>query len=108
MNGTMNLVSLVGNVVRDFELRKANNGDLVVNLDVIIDNPFSQEKKTYVNLTAWDRVAEAMAEKLYKGSKVFIHGRLTTDQYTDKATGQVSNKLIVTVSNFFDLTKPKE
>lgn len=105
MSSVLNQVTFIGNVVRDFEIRETPSGNSVANLEVIVDNPNIPDKKTYVNLTAWDKVAIAMHSRLNKGSKVFVVGRLSTDQTFNQASNQISNKLIVTVNSFYDLTR---
>lgn len=95
----LNQVNLVGNVVRDFELRETPNGDKVANLEIILDNKNSQ-RKTFVSLTAWSVVGTAISKVACKGSKIFVNGRLTNDSFFDRETDKEYNKLIVTVDNF--------
>ena len=103
----LNQVTLIGNVVRDFHVRKTASNAEVTNLEIILDNPASPDKKTFVNVTAWDKLAETMASRLKKGSKVFLQGRLNTDSSIDKVTGETFSSLIVTATGFLDLTVRK-
>jgi len=103
----LNQVILIGNVVRDFQVRKTSSDADVTNLEIIIDNPNSPEKKTFVSVTAWDKLAETMASRLKKGSKVFLQGRLNTDVSTDRETGETFSSLVVTATSFIDLTVRK-
>lgn len=105
MSSVLNQVTFIGNVVKDFTIRETPNGDKVVNIEVIVDNPNFPDKKTYVNLTAWDKIAGVMVSRLTKGSKVFIVGRLSNDVSFDESNNKYLNKLIVTVTSFYDLTR---
>ncbi len=96
----LNQVLLIGNIVRDFEVRTTSSGAEVTNLEIIVDNPVTQDKKTFVSITAWDKLALLMSKSLQKGSKVLIQGRLTTDPPKNGDRGS----LIVTATGFTDLT----
>jgi single-strand DNA-binding protein len=83
---------LIGNLGKDPEIRKLNNGDSVVNLSVATSESWrdkqSGERK---EKTEWHRVvifnknlAEVAEKYLRKGSKVFLEGSLQTRKWTDK------------------------
>lgn len=107
MSCILNQVIFTGNIVRDFEPRETLHGDFVTNLEIIVDNPKNPEKKTFINATAWDKIALAMADRVGKGSKVLINGRLATDTYFDKLLDKQSTRLIVVINDFCDLTRNK-
>lgn len=108
MSCVLNQVTFTGNIVRDFEPRETSGGNFVTNIEIIVDNPKSPEKKTFINATAWDKIALAMTDRLGKGSKVLINGRLATDSYFDKLLDKQSTRLIVVINDFYDLTCNKE
>lgn len=92
MAGSLNKVTLIGNLGRDPEVRRLNSGDPVVNLSVATSENWrdkaSGERK---ERTEWHRVvifnenlAKVAESYLRKGSKLYIEGQLQTRKYTDK------------------------
>ena len=92
----MNNVNLIGRMVRDPELRYIpNSGQAVVNFTIAIDKPLTKEKKEemekqgkqtadFVDVVAWSKVAENVANFLKQGSLVGVSGRLQSGTYEDK------------------------
>ena len=92
MAGSINKVILVGNLGKDPEIRRLNNGDPVVNLSIATSESWrdkqSGERK---EKTEWHRVvifneniAKVAEQYLKKGSTVYIEGQLQTRKYQDK------------------------
>jgi len=92
MAGSVNKVILVGNLGRDPEVRRLNNGEPVVNLSVATSETWrdkaSGERK---ERTEWHKVvifnenlAKIAEQYLNKGSTVYLEGQLQTRKYTDK------------------------
>ena len=92
MAGSVNKVILVGNLGRDPEVRRLNNGEPVVNLSVATSETWrdkaSGERK---ERTEWHKVvifnenlAKIAEQYLRKGSTVYLEGQLQTRKYTDK------------------------
>lgn len=92
MAGSLNKVTLIGNLGRDPEVRRLNSGDPVVNLSVATSENWrdkaSGERK---ERTEWHRVvifnenlAKVAESYLRKGSKIYIEGQLQTRKYNDK------------------------
>jgi single stranded DNA-binding protein len=57
------------------------------------------EKRTFVDVILWNRVAEIVQRYLRKGSPVFIEGRLQLDTWEDKQSGQKRSRLRVVCEN---------
>ena len=93
MAGSVNKVILIGNLGKDPEVRKLNNGDPVVNLSVATSESWrdkqSGERK---EKTEWHRVVifseplcKIVEQYLKKGAKVYIEGALQTRKWTDQS-----------------------
>jgi single-strand DNA-binding protein len=93
MAGSVNKVTLVGNLGKDPEVRNAQSGMKIVNLTVATSDTWndkaSGERKEQ---TEWHRVVIMnerlgdVAEKyLRKGSKVYLEGKLQTRKWTDQS-----------------------
>jgi single-strand DNA-binding protein len=96
-----NRVILLGNLTRDPELRYLASGTAVTDVTVAVNDRYKNasgewiEEATFVDVTLWARTAEVAGEYLSKGSPVFIEGRLKTDSWEDKQTGQKRSTLKV-------------
>jgi single-strand DNA-binding protein len=100
---SFNKVVLMGNLTRDVEVRYPGGASAVCDIGLAINRTWfdkaSNQKKeevTFVDVTLWGRDAEVAGEYLAKGRSVLIEGRLSLDQWDDKATGQKRSKLKVT------------
>jgi len=92
MAGSVNKVILVGNLGKDPEVRRMQNGNPVVNLSVATSDSW-RDKATgeRKEKTEWHRVvifseglAKVAEQYLKKGAKVYIEGALQTRKWTDK------------------------
>ena len=92
---------LIGNLTRDPEVRQTPKGTSVSDLGIAINRVFTtdsgerQEEVTFVDVTAWGRLAENAGKYLSKGRAVFVEGRLQLDSWEDKESGQQRQRLRV-------------
>ena len=93
MAGSVNKVILVGNLGKDPEVRRLQNGNPVVNLSVATSENW-RDKATgeRKEKTEWHRVVifseglcKIAEQYLKKGAKVYIEGALQTRNWTDQA-----------------------
>ena len=82
----MNKVSLIGNIVKDPDLRfTPSTGNAVTTVNLAINDGFGDKKKTYyIPVVIWGKTAEAVANNCVKSSKLGITGKLTTRSYDGK------------------------
>jgi single-strand DNA-binding protein len=92
MAGSVNKVILIGNLGRDPEIRRTQDGRPIANLSIATSDTWrdkaSGEKR---EKTEWHRVVifseglcRVVEQYLKKGSKVYLEGSLQTRKYTDK------------------------
>lgn len=92
MSGSVNKVILVGNLGRDPEVQRFNNGGQAVKFSVATSERWSdkasgekKEKTEWHNVVIYNENLGRVAEQyLRKGSKVYLEGQLQTREYTDK------------------------
>lgn len=94
----INKVILVGNLGRDPEVMKFENGVKKVTFPLATTEIFKKdnEKVTHTewhNVVLWRGLAEIAETYLKKGSQVYIEGRIRTRSWDDKETG---NKKYIT------------
>ena len=81
---SLNRVQLIGNLVRDPEVRNTSGGRAVVNFSVATGRKWTdasgqtQEQTEFHNIVVFGKLAEICAQYLRKGSKVYVDGRLQT------------------------------
>lgn len=90
------IITVVGNLTSDPELRYTQNGLGVANF-TIASTPRSFDKTTndwkdgealFLRCSVWREYAEHVAGSLTKGARVIATGRLTQKSYEDKKTGE--------------------
>ena len=97
---------LMGNLTRDPELKFTPKGTAIAAFGIAINRTFKpeggekREEVTFIDLEAWGRTAEVIAEYFKKGKPIYIEGRLKLDSWDDKTTGKKMSKLKVTVDSF--------
>lgn len=101
-----NKVILMGNLVRDPELRYSQKGTALGKFTIATTrkwNSESGEKKeetAFIDVDCFGRQAETVGQYFRKGSPILLEGRLKLDQWDDKATGQKRSKLGVVLESF--------
>ena len=101
-----NKVILAGNLTRDPELRYTPKGTAVAKIGMAINRTWknetgeSKEEVTFVDVEAWGRQAEVIAQYMKKGRPFLVEGRLKLDQWEDKTTHQKVSKLKVVLESF--------
>jgi single-strand DNA-binding protein len=104
---SVNKVILIGNLDRDPEMRRTQNGNPVVNLSIATSERWkdkqTSEKKERVE---WHRIVifneklcEVAEKYLKKGSKVYLEGSLQTRSWEDE-TGQTRYSTEVVLQAF--------
>jgi|TARA_B110001450_G_scaffold170256_1_gene158742 single-strand DNA-binding protein len=96
MSGSVNKVTLVGNLGRDPEIRAMQNGDKIVQLSLATSDRWKdktsgeqREKTEWHRVVIFNDALGRIAEQyLKKGSTVYIEGQLQTRKWTDQQSGQ--------------------
>ena len=98
-----NKATLVGNLTRDVELKDAG-GRTVGNFALALNESYKGkdgewvDKAVFVDVVAWERLAETCANHLNKGSQVLVEGSLQQDTWSDKESGKKRSAIKVRAS----------
>ena len=101
-----NKVIIAGNLTRDPELRYTSKGTAVAGLSMALNRKWKndsgemQEEVTFVDVDAFGRQAEVIAQYMKKGRPMLVEGRLRLDQWEDKQTGARRSQLRVVLDSF--------
>jgi single-strand DNA-binding protein len=102
---SLNKIMLIGNIGRDVETRFTTNSVSISNFSLATTYSYKGKDGNWVNETTWHNVtvfnlSDFMKEQLKKGRKVYVEGRLTKRDYTDKegvkrySTDVISERII--------------
>ena len=101
----LNKVQLIGRLGRDPEMKYAQSGTAICNLNLATSEKWKDkntgqdnEKTEWHRVIAFGKQAEVLEKYLEKGSQVYIEGRLQTRQY--EKDGQTHYATEIVVSNF--------
>jgi single-strand DNA-binding protein len=78
------VVTLIGNLATDVELREVGPDKKVASFVLAIDRPSRDGGADFVSISAWDRQAELCAEYLGKGRRIALDGRLKSRSWEEE------------------------
>lgn len=93
----MNVITLAGNAGRDPEARYFESGTVVANLTLAVRAPKRDDAPDWFNLQIWGKQAQVAIDYVKKGSLIAVTGRMTTEKWTDRTTGEERSKPVVVV-----------
>ena len=105
MAKSVNKVILIGNLGKDPEVKYTQSGMAVARFSLATTDRVKdkdgnwQDRTEWHNLVAFQRTAEIAGEYLKKGGKVYIEGRLHSDSWDDKETGQKKYKTEIIIND---------
>ncbi|HTG43994.1 MAG TPA: single-stranded DNA-binding protein [Verrucomicrobiae bacterium] len=103
---SFNKVILMGNLTRDPELRYTPKGMAIARITLAVNRQWKsetgeqKEEVAFIDVDAWGRSAETIAQYVKKGRPLLIEGRLRQDTWDDKQTGKKQSKILVTMESF--------
>lgn len=109
-----NKVILLGNLTRDPELRYTPKGTATARLGLAVNHQYktetgeTKEEVTFIDIDAWGKQAEVIAQYMRKGSPLLVEGRLKLHQWDDKTSGQKVSKIRVVLEGFQFVGAPRQ
>lgn len=95
----INNVILLGRVGRDMEISYTQSGVAIGKFSVATSENYKKdggwvEKTTWHNIVLFSKMAEALADKIKKGSMVYVEGLIQIDKWEDKQGNKKSSTSI--------------
>lgn len=90
----VNKVLVAGRLTRDPELKYTGSGVALCKLGLAVSRVYKtkdgekKEETAFINVTVWDKYAEYIGQNVKKGRPVIVEGRLISNEWEDKTTGQ--------------------
>jgi len=97
---SVNVVTLVGRVGGDPDVKYFESGSVVCNLTLAVRRRTKRDDQPdWFNLEMWDKTAEVAANYVRKGSLIGVTGTLKFDYWQDRNTGARRSKPVIRVNN---------
>lgn len=100
----MNVVTLIGNLASEVDLRDVGDELQVANFLLAVDRP-GKDEADFVRISTWNKLAETCARYLTKGRQVAIEGRLRSSSWED-SDGKRRSAVEVVASSVDFLSSP--
>lgn len=89
MSFSVNKIILIGSLGKDAETRVTQNNVSITNFSVATSHSYKGKDENWVNETTWHNCtlfnpSDFTKSALKKGAKVYVEGRLSKKEYTDK------------------------
>lgn len=91
MAGSVNKVILIGNLGKDPEVRRLENGAVVASFplatsETFVDRNTGERRETtdWHNIVLWRGLAEVAEKYARKGQKIYVEGKIKTRSWNDK------------------------
>lgn len=104
----LNVITVMGRLTRDPELRRTGNGIAVASFTVAVDRDFAQDGKKetdFVDCVAWRQTGEFVSKYFKKGNMIVVKGRLQIRSWTDKDGNKRKTAEVVADNCYFGSTK---
>ena len=100
----VNKVTLLGHVGKDPEIRATQGGTTAANFSLATPERRKEgdewvDHTEWHNLVAFQRTAEVVRDYVKKGSQILIEGKLQTQFWDDKESGQKRYKTVILISD---------
>lgn len=97
----MNLVSLIGRIVADPEMKYTNGGATIAKFRIAVPRRFKKDGQPdtdFLNCLAFGKTAEFVEKYFKKGMRVALNGSIQTGSYKNK-DGQTVNTVDIVADN---------
>lgn len=108
----MNCVLLIGNLVKDIEIRFTKTNLAVARFSIAVKREIKNKEGNYeadfISCIAYGKTAELIGKYLTKGSKISIEGHIQTGSYEKDGKKVYTTDIVVNKVQFLDNKKEEE
>lgn len=109
---SLNVVTLMGRLTADPELKKTPSDLSVISFTIAVDRNYSNEdnkrQADFIHCVAWRQTAEFISRYFSKGQMIAVQGALQTRSYLDKQENKRVITEVLCSHVFFAGAKPQE
>jgi len=105
----INRVMLTGRLTREPETKYLPSGTAVTNISIAVNRPYQdkngqwRDETSFIDVEAWGKVAERIAETARKGQPVYVEGRLKQESWERDGVKQSKIRVSADVVKPFDV-----
>lgn len=96
----MNVISLMGRLTRDPEVKFGQSGKAYCRFSVAVNRPFSKDEADFISCVSFGKTAELIGEYFRKGHQIALVGRLQMNQYESNGEKRTSYDVVVDSFDF--------
>lgn len=104
----LNKVILIGRLTGAPELRRTQSGRPVASFTLAVNRDYNREETDFIQVVAWNKTAEFVANWFQKGQLVAVVGRLQVRDWQDKEGGSRRSYEVVAEEAHFAESKRGE
>lgn len=108
----LNNVTLIGRLIKDIDLRYTTSNRAYAGFCIAVNRAYSKDGKReadFINIVAWDKLAENLKKYTSKGSLIAVEGRIQTGSYEVKdGTKRTITEVIASNIQFLDKKETKQ
>lgn len=101
----MNTIQLIGRLTRDPEARATKGGKPVTSMRLAVSRRDRDAAPVYIDVAAFDGLAEIAAKHLEKGRQVGVTGRLDYQEWDHEGSKRSKHEVIASEIEFLAPTK---
>lgn len=94
----------IGRLGRDPEVRYFESGSCVAEANIAVNRPGQRQgdgqKPDWFKVTIWGQAGAAFADQARKGMLLDVSGRVKSDRWTDRNTGEERTRLVITAEEW--------
>jgi single-strand DNA-binding protein len=102
----MNVVTLIGNLATEVELKDLGDEKKVANFLLAVDRPTPAGGADFVQVAVWNKQAEACERHLAKGKRIAVDGRLRSRSWEEEGKRRTAIEVVANRVQF--LSSPEE
>jgi single-strand DNA-binding protein len=105
---SINSVVITGRLGSDPDVKYFDNNKVKASFNLAVDNPYKKDEPDWVTVVAWGQSATTIANYVRKGHSVGVVGRLETQSWDDRHTGEKRSRLVVNADRIDLMTTKRE
>jgi single-strand DNA-binding protein len=92
----LNRICLAGNMTKPIEVKSSSGGKVYGVFDIAVSERIAKDKEEtlFIRVTCFGKTAEYLGENTYKGSNVYVEGRLQRSEYESNGEKKYSFAVI--------------
>jgi single-strand DNA-binding protein len=98
----------VGRLTQDPEMRTTPSGKSVAKLRIASDRRDRNAQPVYVDVIAWNGLAETVAQHLNKGRQIYVSGRLDYQEWSGESGKRSRHQIVAEEIEFLDRPRSEE